>query len=161
MPDFESSMPIHHQLADSTSDWVHLENGDGDLSRRIAAAAAFAVDGSAIELADIAITQDDGDPTAVVVVIVTDDRLVLIEHEQEKSLSTRVLARSAIRSVELVKVPTIFADKQWARRGPLVVSIVLDIGESYELGSHGPTEKQRGDLETVLPKLLGTLGTAL
>lgn len=154
MPDYESSMAIYHRLADSTSDWAHLHQGEDDLAGRIAAAAAFAIDGAEIELADLAIEQEDGDPTAVDVVILTKDRLVLIKHEEEQPLRTRVLGRSAIRSVELLEVPTIFADRQWARRGALIIRIVLDTGESYELGNHGSTEKQREDLDATLPKLL-------
>lgn len=155
MVDFDTAMPIYQQLSSYSDEWLYGAV-DGELAKTIGAAAAFAVDGSKIEVADVEVTTDnDDDLESIKIVILTTDRLVLISHEVDGSVETIVRSRAAIRSVELLKVPNVLASRQ--RNGSLVVCITLTTGETYELGDHDPTKKMQEDLRAALPKLLGGL----
>ena len=157
MVDFDTAMPIYQQLSNYSEDLLYRAVGD-ELAKTIGAAAAFAVEGSRIDVADIEVTTDDDDDLeSVAIVILTADRLVAISHEAAGVVKTIIRSRAAIRSVELLKVPNVLADRNWGRNGSLAVRITLTTGEMYELGDHDPTAKMQEDLRAALPTLLGGL----
>lgn len=157
MVDFDTAMPIWEQLSSYSDEWLYGAVED-QLAKTIGAAAAFAVEGSKIDVADVEVTTDDDeDLESIEIVILTTDRLVFISHTAEGEVKTTVRSRTAIRSAELFKVPEVLADRKWGRNGSLAVRITLTTGETYELGDHDPTAKMQEDLRAALPKLLGGL----
>jgi hypothetical protein len=160
MTDFDTARDLHSRVSSTHTQWMSANVLEQDGVRgKIASMLAFHIQDGATEHIDVNISGTDSTDDSVQIAVFTATEVLLIVVAGEQAVTSKMIARSTLRSVTLHNVPNLmlggYGDGSQLRVG-LEYDSMPD-GETVELGHAGQTARNASELQAFLRSLRADL----
>lgn len=160
MTDFETAKALHSSVSSTHTQWMsaHVLDQDG-VRGKVASLLAFNIPDGVTEHIDVNISGTESTDDLVQIAVFTATEVLLINVHGEQAVTSKMIARSSLRSVVLHDVPNLmlggYSDGSQLRVGLQYDSMPDD--ETVQLGHAGQTARNASELQSFLRSLRADL----